>query len=195
MTKRCAASVFVLAVLSLIGRSAGGLSAQSAAPAASARYLTPPQVIVDILDAAPIPEGTLYLPAGYQEGTRLPLLMWAYPREFTSAASAGQVTGSPNRFTTVTGPSHLLLLTQGYAILDNPKIQSERLYMAIKGNGGTSRYVTLPYEAHGYAARETNLHVVAEMLNWSDKYLKQATPRPAPAPTTSSSPASAEGVH
>jgi dipeptidyl aminopeptidase/acylaminoacyl peptidase len=265
--------------------------------------------------------GTLYLPAGYKEGTRLPLLMWAYPREFTSAASAGQVSGSPNKFTTVTGPSHLLLLTQGYAILDNPKIpivgagetandtyvdqlvagaqaavdavvalgvadrdhigigghsygafmtanllahsdlfrmgiarsgaynrtltpfgfqaetrtfwevpqiyaqmspfyfankinepvllihgeaddnsgtfpiQSERLYMAIKGNGGIARYVTLPFEAHGYAARETNLHVVAEMLNWSEKYLKQATPRQAPAPTTSSSPASAEGVH
>jgi dipeptidyl aminopeptidase/acylaminoacyl peptidase len=261
---------------------------------------------------------TLYLPAGDKEGTRLPMLMWAYPREFTSAASAGQVTGSPNRFTTVTGPSHLLLLTQGYAILDDPKIpivgpgetandtyvdqlvagaraavdavvaggwadrdrigvgghsygafmtanllahsdlfrmgiarsgaynrtltpfgfqaetrtfwevpqiyaqmspfyfanqihapillihgeaddnsgtfpiQSERLYMAIKGNGGTARYVTLPYEAHGYAARETALHVVTEMLNWSDKYLKQAMPRPAPAAPTSSSPAGVE---
>jgi dipeptidyl aminopeptidase/acylaminoacyl peptidase len=255
---------------------------------------------------------TLYLPAGYKEGTRLPMVMWAYPREFTSAAGAGQVTGSANRFTTVSGPSHLLLLTQGYAILDDPKIpivgagetandtyveqlvagaqaavdavvalgvadrdrigigghsygafmtanllahsdlfrmgiarsgaynrtltpfgfqaetrtfwdvpqiyaqmspfyvankinepillihgeaddnsgtfpiQTERLYMAIKGNGGTARYVTLPYEAHGYAGRETVLHVVTEMLNWSDKYLKQATPRQAPAPTTSS---------
>src|SRR5262249_8406842 len=65
---------------------------------------------------------TLYLPAGYKEGTRLPMLMLAYPREFTSAASAEEVSGSANRFTTTTGPSQLLLLTQGYAILDDPKI-------------------------------------------------------------------------
>ena len=41
-------------------------------------------------------------------------------------------------------------------------IQSERLYMALKGHGATVRYVTLPNEAHGYAARESNFHVVAE---------------------------------
>ena len=34
-------------------------------------------------------------------------------------------------------------------------IQSERLYMALKGHGATVRYVTLPAEAHGYAASET----------------------------------------
>jgi dipeptidyl aminopeptidase/acylaminoacyl peptidase len=33
------------------------------------------------------------------------------------------------------------------------------------------RYVTLPHESHGYAARESVLHVVAEMLRWSDTYL------------------------
>ena len=38
-------------------------------------------------------------------------------------------------------------------------IQSERFYMALKGHGGTARYVTLPHEAHGYAARESNMHV------------------------------------
>ena len=53
-------------------------------------------------------------------------------------------------------------------------IQSERLYMALKGHGATVRYVTLPHEAHGYAARESNLHVVAETLNWLDKYVKNA---------------------
>jgi dipeptidyl aminopeptidase/acylaminoacyl peptidase len=252
----------------------------------------------------------LYLPPGYQEGTKLPMILWAYPQEFTSAQGAGQVKGSPNRFTTVTGPSHLLLLTQGYAILDDPRIpivgagetandtyieqlvsgaqaavdavvalgvtdrdhigvgghsygafmtanllahsdlfragiarsgaynrsltpfgfqaetrtfwevpaiyeqmspfwyagkinepillihgeaddnsgtfpiQSERLYMAIKGLGGTARYVTLPHEAHGYAGRESVLHVVAEMLNWADTYVKHAPPRP---PATSPS--------
>ena len=57
-------------------------------------------------------------------------------------------------------------------------IQSERLYMALKGHGATVRYVTLPHEAHGYAARESNLHVVAETFNWLNKYVKNAAPRP-----------------
>ena len=56
-------------------------------------------------------------------------------------------------------------------------IQSERLYMALKGHGATVRYVTLPHEAHGYAARETLLHVLAERLNWFDKYVKNAGAR------------------
>jgi dipeptidyl aminopeptidase/acylaminoacyl peptidase len=246
---------------------------------------------------------TLYLPPGYQAGTRLPVIMWAYPREFGDADSASQITGSGNRFTTVSGYSHLFLLLSGYAIFDNPTmpivgpgetandhyvdqlvasaeaaidkvvdmgvgdrdrigvgghsygafmtanllahsrlfragfaesgaynrsltpfgfqserrtfwdvpdlyakmspfwyannvkdpillmhgeaddnsgtfpIQSERFYMALKGHGATVRYVTLPFEAHGYAARETLLHVLAERLNWFDKYVKNAGPR------------------
>ena len=247
--------------------------------------------------------GTLYLPPGYKPGTRLPVIMWAYPREFGDADSAGQITGSPNRFTTYTGASHLFLLTQGYAIFDDPKmpiigagetandtyvdqlsmdaaaavdkvvdmgvgdrdrigvgghsygafmtanllahtdlfragvarsgaynrtltpfgfqsesrtfweipdvyarmspffyankinepillihgemddnsgtfpVQSERLYMALKGFGATVRYATLPYEAHGYAARESVLHTIAETIDWLDKYVKNAPPR------------------
>jgi len=57
-------------------------------------------------------------------------------------------------------------------------IQSERFYMALKGHGATVRYVTLPYEAHGYAARESNMHVITETLTWLDKYVKNAKPRP-----------------
>jgi dipeptidyl aminopeptidase/acylaminoacyl peptidase len=247
--------------------------------------------------------GTLYTPPGYKKGDRVPLIMWAYPREFGDADSAGQITGSPNRFTLVSGYSHLFLLLSGYAILDNPTmpivgpgetandhyvdqlvasaeaavdkvvemgvadrdhigvgghsygafmtanllahsrlfragfaesgaynrsltpfgfqserrtfwevpdlyakmspfwyanqikdpillmhgeaddnsgtfpVQSERLYMALKGFGATVRYVTLPVEAHGYAARETLLHVLAERINWFDKYVKNAQPR------------------
>jgi len=66
--------------------------------------------------------GTLYLPAGYdpQRDGRLPVLMWAYPTEFRDAATAGQVQGSSNRFSRPSGISHLFLLTQGYAVLDNP---------------------------------------------------------------------------
>jgi len=246
---------------------------------------------------------TLYLPPGYKPGTRVPVIMWAYPREFGDADSASQVTGSGNRFTTISGYSHLFLLMSGYAIFDNPTmpivgpgetandhyveqlvasaeaaidkvvemgvgdrdhigvgghsygafmtgnllahsrlfragfaesgaynrsltpfgfqsetrtfwevpelyakmspfwyaqnikdpillmhgeaddnsgtfpIQSERFYMALKGQGATVRYVTLPYEAHGYAGRETLLHVLAERINWFDKYVKNAPPR------------------
>src|SRR3712207_1794598 len=66
--------------------------------------------------------GTLYLPAGYdpQKNGRIPLLMWAYPTEFTDPTVAGQVVDTQNRFTRPAGISHLFLLTQGYAILDNP---------------------------------------------------------------------------
>jgi dipeptidyl aminopeptidase/acylaminoacyl peptidase len=247
--------------------------------------------------------GTLYLPPDYQKGTKVPLIMWAYPREFGDADSASQVTGSPNKFTTISGYSHMFLLLSGYAVFDNPTmpiigpgetandhyveqliasaeaaidqvvsmgvtdrdhtgvgghsygafmtanllansrlfragfaesgaynrtltpfgfqserrtfweepeiygkmspffhadrikdpillmhgemddnsgtfpIQSERMYMALKGYGATVRYVTLPYEAHGYVARETLLHVLWERLNWFDKYVKNAPPR------------------
>jgi dipeptidyl aminopeptidase/acylaminoacyl peptidase len=247
--------------------------------------------------------GTLYLPPGYKPGDRLPVVLWAYPREFGDPDSASQITGSPNRFTIVSGYSHLFLLLSGYAILDNPTmpivgpgetandhyvdqlvssaeaaidklvemgvgdrerigvgghsygafmtanllahsrlfragfaesgaynrsltpfgfqserrtfwevpdlyakmspfwyaheikdpillmhgeaddnsgtfpIQSERFYMALKGQGATVRYVTLPFEAHGYAGRETLLHILAERINWFDKYVKHAPPR------------------
>ena len=55
-------------------------------------------------------------------------------------------------------------------------IQSKRLYDAIKGNGGTSRLVMLPLEKHGYSARESNLHVIAEMIEWFDRFLKSTEP-------------------
>src|SRR5262245_57020623 len=247
---------------------------------------------------------TLYLPPGYTKGERLPVVLWAYPREFSDADTASQVVGSPNRFTLVTpGNSHMYLLFAGYAILDGPTmpivgpgetandhyveqlvssaeaaidkvvemgiadrdrigvgghsygafmtanllahsrlfragfaesgaynrtltpfgfqserrtfwevpdlygkmspffyahqikdpiylthgemddnsgtfpIQSERFYMALKGHGATVRYATLPYEAHGYAARETHLHLIAEKIAWFDKYVKNAAPK------------------
>jgi dipeptidyl aminopeptidase/acylaminoacyl peptidase len=247
---------------------------------------------------------TIITPPGWTPAQGpLPTLLWAYPREFTDPNTAGQVTGTPNRFPAMGGASHMLFLTQGYAIIDDPTmpivgpeetandtyvqqlvasaqaavdravqlgvtdrdrvvvgghsyggfmtanllahsdifraglarsgaynrtltpfgfqneqrtfwevpqiygnmspfyyahkinepillihgeaddnsgtfpIQSERLYMAIKGHGGTVRYVTLPGEAHGYAARESNMHVVAETLQWLDKYVKNAKPR------------------
>jgi dipeptidyl aminopeptidase/acylaminoacyl peptidase len=256
-------------------------------------------------DGVPL-SGTLYLPPGYRSGTRLPVVMWAYPTEFASAGAAGQVTAAPNRFNLIRGPSHLFFLTQGYAVFDDPKmpiiggdtandhyveqlvmsaraavkavvdagvgdadrigvgghsygafmtanllahsdlfragiarsgaynrtltpfgfqredrtfwqarevylqmspfvyadsinepvllthgeadnntgtypINSERLFAAIKGLGGTARLVMLPNESHGYAARESVLHTLAEMIEWFDRYVKEARPRQAAA--------------
>jgi len=246
---------------------------------------------------------TLYLPPNYKEGTRLPTVVWAYPLEFNDANTAGQITGSTQRATSITGPSHLFFLMEGYAVLDNATmpvvgtpetvnntyieqivmsakaaidkatemgvtdpervgvgghsygafmtanllahsdlfragiarsgaynrtltpfgfqserrtlweapelylkvspfmfankinepllmthgeaddntgtfpIQSERMYQALKGSGATVRLVMLPHEAHGYAGRESIEHVLYEMINWFDKYVKNAPPR------------------
>lgn len=245
---------------------------------------------------------TLYTPPGYdaERDGPLPMLMWAYPREFRDADAASQVSGSPNQFSRPAGTSHLFLLTQGYAILDGPAmpiigegdeepndtyveqlvssakaavdevvemgvaerdrigvgghsygafmtanllahsdlfaagiarsgaynrtltpfgfqaeqrtyweapdvyyrmspfmyadsvdepillihgeadnnsgtfpIQSERFYAALKGHGATVRYVVLPHESHGYAARESVMHTLAEMVNWMDEFVKR----------------------
>jgi dipeptidyl aminopeptidase/acylaminoacyl peptidase len=52
-------------------------------------------------------------------------------------------------------------------------IQSERFFHALKGHGATARLVMLPYESHGYQARESILHVLAEMFEWFEKYVKR----------------------
>jgi dipeptidyl aminopeptidase/acylaminoacyl peptidase len=68
-----------------------------------------------------------------------------------------------------------LLLIHGAA--DNNSgtfpIQSERLFHALKGLGGSARLVILPNESHGYAARESILHTQAEMIEWFEKYVKK----------------------
>ncbi len=51
-------------------------------------------------------------------------------------------------------------------------IQSERMYHALKGHGATVEYVQLPYESHGYAARESIMDAVARMIEWFDRYVK-----------------------
>jgi dipeptidyl aminopeptidase/acylaminoacyl peptidase len=246
--------------------------------------------------------GDLYLPKGYskEKDGPLPTLLWAYPREFTSASDASQIRGNQHKFTTLTWGSPVFYVTQGYAIFDNAEmpivatapdkkpnddfvnqlilnataaidklvsmgvsdrskiavgghsygafmtanllahsslfkagiarsgaynrtltpfgfqnedrtfwqapqlyldmspfahankiktpillthgemddntgtfpINSERLYAAIKGHGGTVRFVYLPYEAHGYRGKENVLHLLYEQGRWLDKYLK-----------------------
>ncbi|WP_134091306.1 prolyl oligopeptidase family serine peptidase [Olivibacter sp. XZL3] len=246
---------------------------------------------------------TLYLPKGYtKEQGPLPVLMWAYPREFKSLEAAGQVKGSPYRFTRLAFRSPVYWVSRGYAILDQTDmpivgegteepndtfiqqiqdnaqavidyvvemgvadrnriavgghsygafmtanllahtdlfaagiarsgaynrtltpfgfqyesrtyweapevyyqmspfsyankiktpllmthgiddensgtfpIQSERLYNAIKGHGGTVRLVLLPKEFHGYRAKESIMHTFWEMDCWLEKYVKNRT--------------------
>jgi dipeptidyl aminopeptidase/acylaminoacyl peptidase len=247
--------------------------------------------------------GDLYLPKGYSvDKGPLPVVMWAYPREFNNAADAAQIRGSKYRFVTINWASPIYYATQGYAVLDNaempivslnkeakpndnfieqlkmnaeaainklaemgvgdknrvavgghsygafmtanllahtnlfkagiarsgaynrtltpfgfqnedrtywqaPKlyfemspfsyadkiktplllihgemddnqgtfpINSERLYAAIKGHGGTVRFVFLPYEAHSYRGKENLLHMLWEQNEWLDKYVKNA---------------------
>ncbi len=60
----------------------------------------------------------LYLPPGYEEGTRLPTVLYAYPLEYSGAEVAGQVRGSTQRFNRFYGASHLFFLLRGYAVLD-----------------------------------------------------------------------------
>lgn len=244
---------------------------------------------------------TLYLPASYKEGDKLPLVIWAYPMEYNDAATAGQNRDSPWLFTRIGGYSPLFFLTQGYAVLDraampvvgadpetvndtfieqvvdsakaaidfsvargfgdgvrvgvgghsygafmtghllahsdlfragiarsgaynrtltpfgfqserrvfwdtpdtyyrlspfmaadkinepilfihgqndsNPGTfpeQSERMFAAVKGTGGTARLVMLPHEDHGYRGRESVLHTLAEMIDWFDLHVKNA---------------------
>jgi len=242
---------------------------------------------------------TLYLPPGFDvRGGRAPVLMWAYPREFKTAAAASQVTGSPWRFNQISYWGPLPFLARGFVVLDNPSmpiigegdaepndtyieqlvasaqaavdevvrrgighpdamaigghsygafmtanllahsrlfkagiarsgaynrtltpfgfqaeernywqaqstylamspfnhadkiaaplllihgeqdnnagtfpLQSERLFAAIKGLGGTARLVMLPNESHGYRARESILHMLAETDEWLTKHL------------------------
>jgi dipeptidyl aminopeptidase/acylaminoacyl peptidase len=53
-------------------------------------------------------------------------------------------------------------------------MQSQRLFVALKGHGATARLCMLPNESHGYAARENVLHCLAEMCAWLDRYCKGA---------------------
>ena len=71
-----------------------------------------------------------------------------------------------------------LLMIHGEAD-NNPgtfTMQSERLFQAIKGTGGTARLVLLPFESHGYRARESVLDVLAEMFEWAKKHGTRETP-------------------
>lgn len=269
-------------------------------PTPELRKMTKQLVTYQRSDGAPL-SFTLYLPPDYKPGTRLPTVLWAYPYEYNDADTAGQITGSTNRFTVITGASEIFYALHGYALLDNAgmpvigsdpetvnntyleqivmdakaaidkaaemgvtdpnrvgvighsygafmtanllshsnlfkagvarsgaynrtltpfgfqteqrtlwqapdvylkmspflsadkikapllmihgeaddntgtfPIQSERMYAAVRGNGGTVRLVTLPYEAHGYRGKESIETTLYEMMSWFDRYVKNA---------------------
>ncbi|MBC8137120.1 MAG: prolyl oligopeptidase family serine peptidase [Fibrella sp.] len=70
-----------------------------------------------------------------------------------------------------------LLLIHGQA--DNNSgthtLQSERFYQALAAHGATARLVLLPHESHGYRARESVLHVLAECFEWVDRFVPEAS--------------------
>jgi dipeptidyl aminopeptidase/acylaminoacyl peptidase len=69
-------------------------------------------------DGVPL-SGMLYLPPGIAPDSQpnLPLLLWAYPEEYSDAATAGQVRGSDKTFTRLMGTSPLWFLLRGWAVL------------------------------------------------------------------------------
>ncbi len=67
---------------------------------------------------------TIYTPEGHSPETDgpLPVLMWAYPREYKSADVAAQVRGSRYNFTRLSWGSPIYWVTQGYAIMDQTEM-------------------------------------------------------------------------
>ncbi len=64
--------------------------------------------------------GTLYLPVDYDKDKKekMPMIMWAYPREYKDVSTAGQVTSSPNQFTFPNYGSPVFWVNRGYVVLD-----------------------------------------------------------------------------
>lgn len=111
------------------------LGAPVDAPAGEARYASSATPLTHLVDPTPVvrqikkrlvkykrADGldlsfTLYTPPGYQEGTRVPAILYAYPLDYAEAATAGQVSGSEQTFTRL--KNYRLMLLAGYAIIDN----------------------------------------------------------------------------
>ena len=85
-----------------------------------------------------------------------------------------------------------LLLIHGEAD-PNPgtfPMQSERMFAALKGLGGTARLCMLPKDGHFYRARETILHVLAEQDAWLEEHVRNAA-KPQTPEVENAAPASA----
>ena len=110
--------------------------------------------------------------SGAYNRTLTPFGFQAEPRTYWQAPEVYDQM-SPFRFADKIKEPILLI----HGMMDNNQgtfpIQSERMFAALKGNGGNVRYVQLPLESHGYIAKESRRHVVWEMVNWLDTYVKQ----------------------
>ncbi len=64
---------------------------------------------------------TLYLPVGYDTAAKakMPMIMWAYPREYKDKSSAAQSTSNPNQFTYPSYGSPVYWVSRGYVVLDD----------------------------------------------------------------------------
>ena len=79
-------------------------------------------------DGLPL-SGMLYLPAGYDKSQGpLPLLMWAYPREYKDAKVAAQVNYSEHQYQGINAKGPLPFVAQGFAVFD-------KVAMPIVGQG------------------------------------------------------------
>jgi dipeptidyl aminopeptidase/acylaminoacyl peptidase len=116
--------------------------------------------------------------SGAYNRTLTPFGFQAEPRTYWEATDVYHAMSPFNYAHRINEP---ILLVHGEA--DNNSgtfpIQSERMYQALKGHGATVRYVVLPHESHGYAARESVLHTIAEMVEWMDRHVKHAPRRTA----------------
>ena len=116
--------------------------------------------------------------SGAYNRTLTPFGFQAEPRSYWDATEVYYAMSPFNYANRINEP---ILLIHGEA--DNNSgtfpIQSERMYQALKGHGATVRYVVLPHESHGYAARESVMHTLAEMVDWMDRHVKNAPARTA----------------
>jgi len=64
--------------------------------------------------------GTLYLPVGYDKAKKekMPMILWAYPREYKDKSTAAQSTNNPNEFTFPYWGSMVYWVSRGYVVLD-----------------------------------------------------------------------------
>jgi dipeptidyl aminopeptidase/acylaminoacyl peptidase len=99
-------------------------------------------------------------PFGFQSERRS---FWEVPQVYDQV--------SPFRYVDQISAPLLLIHGENDANSGTFPVQSERLYQAMQGTGGTARLVVLPFESHGYLARESVLHVLAEQFDWLDRWM------------------------
>ncbi len=103
--------------------------------------------------------------SGAYNRTLTPFGFQAEQRTFWDAPDV-YITMSPFRYADKINEPLLLIHGANDSNSGTYPMQSERLFNAIKGNGGTTRLVMLPYEGHGYKSRESVGHMLWEMSQW-----------------------------